>query len=87
MTLVTYASLLILVVTVGWSIVLFARLTDPRLRALTALLLAVAVSRIVVILDPNGSWTVARSVPVDEGNLYSGPVDADDATKLLRAQA
>ena len=66
MTLVTYASLLILVVTVGWSVVLFVRLTDRRLRALTALLSAVALSRIVVILDPDGSWTVARSVPVDE---------------------
>lgn len=66
MTLITYASLLILLVTVGWSLVLFVRLRDPRLRALTALLSAVALSRIVVILDPTGSWTVARSVPVDQ---------------------
>ncbi len=66
MTLVTYASLLTLLVTVGWSIVLLVRLSDPRLRALTALLSAVALSRIVVLLGPTGSWTVAPSRPVDE---------------------
>ncbi len=66
MTLVTYASLIILLVTVAWSIVLLVRLSDPRLRALTALLSAVALSRIVVLLDPTGSWTFARSMPVDQ---------------------
>lgn len=65
-TLVTYASLIILLVTVGWSIVLLVRLSDPRLRALTALLSAVALSRIVVLLDPTGSWTFARSMPIDQ---------------------
>ena len=38
MTVVTYASLFILLVTVAWSIVLLVRLSDPRLRALIALL-------------------------------------------------
>ena len=66
MTLVTYASLIILLVTVGWSIVLLVRLSDPRLRALTALLSAVALSRVVVLLDPSGSWSFARSMPVDQ---------------------
>ncbi|MFB3110655.1 MAG: putative bifunctional diguanylate cyclase/phosphodiesterase, partial [Gemmatimonadales bacterium] len=65
-TLVTYASLIILLVTVGWSIVLLVRLSDPRLRALTALLSAVALSRVVVLLDPSGSWSFARSMPVDQ---------------------
>ena len=55
MTLVTYASLLIMLVTLGWSIVLLARISEPRLRALTALLSAAALSRIVVLLDPTGS--------------------------------
>ncbi len=65
-TLVTYASLLTLLVPVGWSIALLVRLSDPRLRALTALLSAVSLSRIVVLLDPTGSWTAAPSRPVDE---------------------
>ena len=65
-TIVTYASLLTLLVTVGWSLVLLVRLSDPRLRALTAFLGAVALSRIVVLLDPTGSWTAAPSSPFDE---------------------
>ena len=66
MTLVTYASLLILLVTVGWSIVLLVRLSDPRLRALIALLSAVALSRIAVLFDATGSLNLAPSRPFDD---------------------
>ncbi len=66
MTVVTYASLFILLVTVGWSIVLLVRLSDPRLRALVALLSAVALSRIAVLFDATGSLNVAPSRPFDD---------------------
>ncbi len=66
MTVVTYASLLILLVTVGWSIVLLVRLSDPRLRALIALLSAVALSRIAVLFNATGSLNVAPSRPFDD---------------------
>lgn len=66
MTLVTYASLFVLLATVGWSIALLVRLRDARLRALTGLLAAVALSRVAVLLDPRGSWAVDVSVPIEE---------------------
>ena len=66
MTVITYASLFILLVTVGWSIVLLVRLSDPRLRALIALLSAVALSRIAVLFNATGSLNVAPSRPFDD---------------------
>ncbi len=65
MTVITYASLFILLLTVGWSIVLLVRLSDPRLRALIALLSAVALSRIAVLFDATGALKVTAS-PIDE---------------------
>lgn len=65
-TLVTYASLFVLLATVGWSIALLVRLRDARLRALTGLLAAVALSRVAVLVDPRGSWAVDVSVPIEE---------------------
>ncbi len=65
MTVITYVSLFILLVTVGWSLVLLVRLSDPRLRALIALLSAVALSRIAVLFDATGSLKVTPS-PIDE---------------------
>ena len=66
MTVVTYVSLFILLVTVGWSIVLLVRLNDPRLRALVALLSAVALSRIAVLFDAAVDLNVAPSRPFDD---------------------
>jgi diguanylate cyclase (GGDEF)-like protein len=65
-TVVTYVSLFILLVTVGWSIVLLVRLSDPRLRALIALLSAVALSRIAVLFDATGAVNVAPPSLIEE---------------------
>ena len=66
MTIITYLSLFILLVTVGWSIVLIVRISDPRLRALIALLSAVALSRIAVLFDATGSLNFAQPTPIEE---------------------
>ncbi len=66
MTVITYVSLFILLVTVGWSIVLLVRLSDPRLRALIALLSAVALSRIAVLFDTTGALDRAPPSLIEE---------------------